>query len=53
MEEWQSQKQFQFGEKWGSVQILLETLKNTYGIYFLDATPGNIKFADEDPASPE
>ena len=47
LEEWQNQKQFQFGEKWGTVQILLEVLKNAYGIHFLDATPNNIRFSDD------
>jgi len=51
MEDWRQQKHFQFGDNWGHVQILLDVLENTYGIYFLDPSPGNIKF-DETTSEP-
>jgi hypothetical protein len=46
IENWEFKKQYQFGPRLSDVLILLEMLKETYGIYFLDPSPGNIQFGE-------
>ena len=46
IDEWQQAKQEEFGAHWGHVVILLELLKEQFGIYLLDVHPGNITFAE-------
>jgi hypothetical protein len=46
MEDWNVNGQELFGDRWKDVKRLIRSLE-TYGIYYLDATPGNIKFDEE------
>ena len=42
-EDWRTQKEEQFGERWGTVEALLDALK-MLGIHLLDPSPSNIQF---------
>ncbi len=48
IEEWQQAKQEEFGRRWGQVTVMLEMLKDQFGIYLLDVHPGNITFSEEE-----
>ena len=52
MEEWQREKQDQFGDRWPAVQLLLATLSGSLGIHLVDVNPGNITFSEGEDASP-
>lgn len=43
--EWRAEKQEQFGPRWSEVQAILRFLEG-YGVFMLDANPGNISFGD-------
>lgn len=43
--EWRAEKQEQFGPRWPEVQAILRFLEG-YGIFMVDANPGNIALAD-------
>ncbi|MEI8195693.1 MAG: hypothetical protein WCI73_07275 [Phycisphaerae bacterium] len=42
--QWQQAKTEEFGSHWSRVQVILEVLKQNFGIYLLDVHPGNIAF---------
>jgi len=44
LEEWQHAKREEFGDRWGTVLVMLKVLENDYGIYMVDVHPGNISF---------
>jgi hypothetical protein len=43
--EWESQKQEQFGDSWGTVQRVVDAFEEL-GIYLVDLSPNNIAFAN-------
>lgn len=43
--DWRVEKQEQFGPRWSEVQAILRFLEG-YGVFMLDANPGNISFGD-------
>jgi hypothetical protein len=43
--EWESQKREQFGDRWKTVQAVINALEGL-GIYLVDVTPANIAFAE-------
>jgi hypothetical protein len=43
--EWRAEKQEQFGPRWPEVQAILRFLEG-YGVFMVDANPGNISFGD-------
>lgn len=43
--EWRTEKQEQFGDRWTDVEAILSSLKR-YGIYLVDVSPSNIAFSD-------
>lgn len=44
MEQWYVDKAEQFGDDWPRVQSVMRELERRYGIYLLDANPGNFNF---------
>jgi len=44
-ENWEEEKQEQFGDRWPVVEEVLQTLKR-FGVYMLDVSPANIAFLD-------
>lgn len=44
--DWEDGRRELFEDRWPEVKSLLAALR-AYGIYYLDAKPGNIMFADE------
>jgi len=48
LEEWNQRKSEEFGRNWPKVQLLLEFMADTYGIYLTDVHPGNITFEESD-----
>ena len=44
IEQWQHSKREEFGENWSGVMVILEVLKQDFGVYLLDVHPGNIAF---------
>lgn len=45
MSDWEAETAEMFGEKWPAVQSILGWLRS-YGIYYFDAKPGNIRFEE-------
>lgn len=45
MAEWRAEKMEQFEERWPEVQAILRDLES-YGIFMIDVSPGNISFGD-------
>jgi hypothetical protein len=43
--EWRQDKQEQFGPRWAEVQAILRLLES-YGVFLVDAHPGNVSFGD-------
>lgn len=43
--DWRAEKEEQFGPRWPEVQAILRFLEG-YGVFMLDANPGNISFGD-------
>ncbi len=46
LSDWHTEKREQFGKRWPEVQAILGAL-SAYGIFMIDANPGNISFGDE------
>lgn len=46
--DWQSETESLFGDRWSVVTSILGWLRS-YGIYYFDAKPTNIRFADDNP----
>jgi hypothetical protein len=44
LEQWEQEKEEQFGRNWPRVRIILEVLKAQFDIYLFDVNPGNITF---------
>jgi hypothetical protein len=50
LERWHEEKIEQFGaELWERAQLVMATLRGSYGIFLLDINPGNITFGEGDP----
>ncbi len=47
MEDWELEKSELFGRDWPQVKKVLRALRR-YGIYYLDATPGNIRLREKE-----
>jgi hypothetical protein len=49
MEQWEHDRFEEFGNNWGHVQVIMQIMRETYGIYLLDVHPRNITFGENDP----
>lgn len=50
IEQWHEEKIEQFGaELWQRAQLVMATLRGSYGVFLLDINPGNITFGEGDP----
>ncbi len=48
LDDWQAETESLFGTKWGVVLSILGWLRS-YGIYYFDAKPTNIRFSNDSP----
>ena len=52
IEEWQSEKAEQFGDRWPTVRLVMSSFAGL-GIYLADVKPGNIEFLEEPQSNDE
>jgi len=46
LEQWEQDRQEEFGPRWPHVRMIMEFMRDQYGIYLMDVHPRNITFLD-------